>query len=220
MDEDAFIRVLKEGLQELSIGVQDRIIEDFVTYKQELLEWNRKIDLTTITRPEEIAVKHFIDSLIPSKFIKEGAFVMDIGSGAGFPGIPLKILRQDLKVLLLEATQKKYTFLKHIIRLLQLNGITAVNQRAEEPGFRSVMKGTIDVVISRAFARIVDFFDIARHYVKETGAIIGMLGKEWKAAIDEVEPVLKLNGFILSKKEEYYLPFQMGTRVIAVIEKK
>lgn len=215
-----FESVLLNGLRELAIEVDCKVVENFIKYKDELNLWNRKIDLTGLNTDEEFAIKHFIDSLIPARFIKENAFLMDIGTGGGFPGIPLKIYRPDLKVLLLESSEKKVVFLKHIIRVLGLKDITPINQRAEDKGFQSIMKETVDVVISRAFTKFKDFFDIARFYVKQGGSIIGMLGREWESRLKEAEPSIRLYGFEVRRKECFNLPGNMGTRAIAVIVRK
>lgn len=214
--KENFIQVLRQGMSELSLNIDESIIESFYTYSIELLEWNKKIGLTSITSIEEVAIKHFIDSVLPAKFINNGSFLMDIGTGGGFPGIPLKIYMPDLKVLLLEASEKKVTFLKHIIRVLGLREITPINQRAEAKGFSSIMKETLDVVVSRAFTNFRDFFNIARLYVKQGGAIIGMLGKGWESALKEAEPLIKVNGFAIRTTECFELPRNMGYRAIVV----
>ncbi len=217
--KEDFVQVLRDGLKELSINMDDNILESFYNYTAELLEWNKKIDLTSITSMEEVAIKHFIDSLFPAKFIKNGAFLMDIGTGGGFPGIPLKIYRPDIKVLLLETSEKKLIFLKHIIRTLGLKHITPINQRAEDKGFRSIMKETLDVVISRAFTNFRDFFDVARLYVNRGGSVIGMLGREWESALKEAEALIRTNGFVIKKTECFELPRNMGSRAIVVLAK-
>jgi len=215
-----FAEILHEGLKELSFPVDNRIISQFETYKRELVEWNRRIDITSIATDEDMAIKHFIDSLLPSVFIKNGAFVMDIGSGGGFPGIPLKIYKPDLRMILLEASEKKVVFLKHIIRILGLKNITPINQRAEDKGFRTVMKETVDVVLSRAFSRFKDFFDIARHYVRPGGMVIGMLGREWERAIQEADSLIKTYGFEVKITRHFELPRQKGQRTIIGVVRK
>lgn len=215
-----FESVLMDGLRGLAIEVDSKIIEYFRIYLKELNLWNRKIDLTGLSTEEEFAIKHFIDSIIPARFIKDNSFLVDIGTGGGFPGIPLKIYRPDLKVLLLEATEKKVVFLKHVIRVLGLRDITPINQRAEDKGFQSIMKETVDVVISRAFTRFKDFFEIARFYVKQGGSIIAMLGREWESALKEAEPAIRIHGFEVRKNDCFNLPRNMGTRAIIVLVRR
>src|SRR5712691_5224577 len=145
MDNDSLDRFF-EALRRLPVGageaqggegalVAARFLEQFLRYREELLDWNTRINLTAITDPEKILLKHFLDSLsLLSVYDKPEARVLDIGAGAGFPGLPLKIVRPQWKIVLLEATGKKVTFLQHVIETLHLRGIKAVHGRAEELG--------------------------------------------------------------------------------------
>src|SRR6266702_891159 len=143
MDNDSLERFF-ESLRRLPVGageaqggegalVAARFLEQFLRYRQELLDWNTRINLTAITDPEEGLFKHFLDSLsLLTVYDNPQARLLDIGAGAGFPGLPLKIVRPDWHVILLEATGKKVTFLRHIIETLQLENVVAVHGRAEE----------------------------------------------------------------------------------------
>lgn len=215
-----FKSVLMDGLREINIELDSKKIEYFSIYLKELNNWNRRIDFTGPSTWEEFAIKYFIDSIIPARFIKGNSFLMDIGTGVGFPGIPLKIYRPDLKVLLLEATEKRVAFLKQVIRILGLKDITPINQRPEDRRFQSIMKETVDVVISRDFIRFKDFFDVARFYVKQQGRIIGMLWEKWESSLQEAEPSIRVHGFEVKNRECFDLPRNMGTRTILVIEKR
>src|SRR5437660_7937218 len=108
-------------------------LAQFLRYRQELLDWNTRMNLTAITDPDEVLIKHFLDSLsLLIVYDRPGTRLLDIGAGAGFPGLPLKIVRPDWQVVLLEATAKKVTFLQHVIEVFQLQNVTAVHGRAEE----------------------------------------------------------------------------------------
>lgn len=214
-----FVSVLEKGAQELSLPLSKETIVNFSRYCEELMLWNRRIDLTALTTPADLAIKHFLDSLLPARFIKENAFVMDIGTGAGFPGIPIKVYRADTRVLLLDSSEKKITFLKHIIRTLKLKDITPIHQRAEDRGFQSIMKETIDVVISRAFAQFKDLFGVARRFPKQGGSIIGMLGSNWESALKEAEPTIKGEGYKIDTISHFTLPFGKGERTIVVLKR-
>ena len=128
--------LLYEGAKQLDIQIDKRNIDKFATYALELLKWNQKTNLTAITDPVEVAVKHFLDSIVPVKIIPHQASLLDIGSGGGFPGIPLKISLPHLSVTLIDASRKKVSFLKHIIRILELGNIKALHIRSEVHGFR------------------------------------------------------------------------------------
>src|SRR5438034_6549454 len=131
------------------------VIQQFLRYRQELLDWNTRFNLTAITDPEEVLIKHFLDSLsLLIAYDRPGARLLDIGSGAGFPGLPLKIARPHWQVVLLEATGKKVTFLRHMIELLQLTGIEAVHGRADDLSHKSEYRASFDVVTARAVASL------------------------------------------------------------------
>src|SRR5713101_10184551 len=135
MSQGDMFSLFVQGIRRLDTNVTDRQVEQFLLYRQELLDWNARFNLTAITDPEEILIKHFLDSLsLLMAYDRPGARLLDIGAGAGFPGLPLKIVRPQWHVTLLEATGKKVTFLQHMIELLQLTGIKAVHWRAEELG--------------------------------------------------------------------------------------
>ena len=111
-------RLVIDGARKLGIEIDESVVAAFSVHAFELVKWNRKINLTSITQPREIAIKHFVDSLVPAPFIPENARLLDIGSGGGFPGIPLKILKPSLSVLLIDGVRKKANFLKQLLRAL------------------------------------------------------------------------------------------------------
>jgi 16S rRNA (guanine527-N7)-methyltransferase len=187
MDEvlpGAFLSGLRQlGLQSVGAGegtfivarIQDlpTVIQQFLLYRQELLDWNTRFNLTAITDPEEILLKHFLDSLsLLIAYDRPGARLLDIGSGAGFPGLVLKIVRPDWQVTLLEATGKKVTFLQHMIELLQLKGIEAVHGRAEELAHQAEYRASFDVVTARAVASIPTLLEYAAPFCRVGGQII------------------------------------------------
>ncbi|HEY4716271.1 MAG TPA: 16S rRNA (guanine(527)-N(7))-methyltransferase RsmG [bacterium] len=216
----AFLDVLKICLAEAQIDADEDALEKFRAYSEELKVWNQRTDLTTIESEEDIAIKHFIDSLLVARFIPENAFLLDIGSGAGFPGIPIKIIKPSVRLLLLDSSEKKVIFLKHIIRLLRLGNASSLQQRAEDAAFTKIMAGTLDVVISRAFARVAEYIEIAEPYAKPEGSIICMLGKEWRSAVMEAEGIIKEKGLKMGQAREFVLPRGKGIRGIAVIKKE
>lgn len=147
--------------------------EQFLLYEQELLDWNTRMNLTAITNPEEVQIKHFLDSLsILSIYDKPHTRLLDIGSGAGFPGLPLKIVRPDWQVVLLEATAKKVTFLQHVIEALQLQNVTAVHGRAEEFAHKQEYRATFDLVTARAVAALPTLLEYAAPFCRIGGQII------------------------------------------------
>jgi 16S rRNA (guanine527-N7)-methyltransferase len=164
--------IIQTGARSLAIDVDARQIDQFAMYAGELIKWNRKINLTAITDPAALAVKHFLDSIAPAALIPTGASVLDIGSGAGFPGIPLKIVRPDLRVTLNDAVRKKVNFQKHVIRTLGLENIESHQIRAEQ--FST--ENPFDVVITRALSALTEFVTLALPLLAEDGVMLALKG--------------------------------------------
>jgi 16S rRNA (guanine527-N7)-methyltransferase len=172
-----------EGLYQLGLELTEQQSGQFLRYREELLDWNTRINLTSITDPEEVLIKHFLDSLsLLMVYDTSNARLLDIGAGAGFPGIPLKIVRPQWQVVLLEATGKKVRFLQHIIETLQLKDVVAVHGRAEELAHKAEYRASFDVVTARAVASLPTLLEYAAPFCRVGGQIIfpkkGELTKE------------------------------------------
>lgn len=172
--------LLKKGLNELGFLYSEDQIDTFMTFLHELKKWNRAYNLTALKTNEDIIIKHFLDSILYLKAISpsplmgegwgEGLKIADAGTGAGFPGIPIKIIKPELDITLIESSRKKSIFLRHIIRILKLNGISVLNNRIESLGKR--YEKTYDVIVSRATFKIRDFLKKACPYIKEDGWLV------------------------------------------------
>src|SRR5579859_6754465 len=162
------------GLAQLGLDGQDPLlVEQFILYRNALLEWNARFNLTAITDPEEVLLKHFLDSLaLLTVYDRPEVCLLDIGSGAGFPGLPLKIARPQWRVTLLEATGKKVTFLRHVIETLQLEQIEVVQGRAEEIAHKQEYRATFDVVTARAVSSLPNLLECCAPYCRVGGSII------------------------------------------------
>ncbi len=179
MYEDVSSQFL-DGLYQLGLAdresgehTDDVLFSKFLRYQQELLEWNAKFNLTAITDPEEVQLKHFLDSLsLLQVYDRQHAHLLDIGSGAGFPGIPLKIARPEWRVTLLEATGKKALFLRHMIDVLQLNEIDVVHGRAEEIAHEKKYRSSFDIVTARAVASLSSLLEYCAPYSHVKGLIV------------------------------------------------
>jgi 16S rRNA (guanine527-N7)-methyltransferase len=204
--ESADLRdMLENGARKLGIDFGDRESDLFFTYLKELVEWNRKINLTAIRDAKGIVTRHFLDSLAVNGFLHGARSLLDIGSGAGFPGIPLKIVRPSLNVVLLDGVGKKVAFMRNVVRSLGLKGIKAVHGRVEDCSVITQYRGAFDVVVSRAFARLSDFLTVAAPYTKEGGLIIAVKGPKGGDELEEgtAHPhILRLE-----KVEEITVPF-------------
>lgn len=185
----------------------------FDRYLQLLLKWTKTYNLTAITDPAEIKIKHFEDSLAPLPFLPNPCRLLDIGTGAGFPGIPLKIKRPDLEVVLLDSRRKKIAFCEAVIRELGLKGVQAVQCRAEDKKNQQKL-GRFDVVISRATFSIADFLKIVRPYLKEGGRAIAMKSRDWS------EEKAKLEGWERVNVFDYALSKSLGARSLLFFKPK
>jgi 16S rRNA (guanine527-N7)-methyltransferase len=151
---DPWRALTKKGAEAMNVPIGTREMDQLGTHAVELIRWNRKINLTRITDPFEIAVRHFLDSMVAVNLIPANARVLDVGSGGGFPGIPLKILMSSLRLTLIDASRKKAHFLKHIIRTLGLDHTDAIHLRAEDMDRENGFTAGFDVIVSRALTSL------------------------------------------------------------------
>ncbi|MDY7032205.1 MAG: 16S rRNA (guanine(527)-N(7))-methyltransferase RsmG [Thermodesulfobacteriota bacterium] len=217
--EKLFSEILLNGAREIHISLPNDIVGMFEKYMQELRKWNSKINITRIHDDLGIVVKHFIDSISPSRYIPSYASILDIGSGGGFPGIPLKIVNPTIRVTLLESTLKKVNFQKHIIRVLKLDKIVAIHGRAEDHELYKRIDLPFDVVISRAFSDLKNFLEVAEPYVKRRGRIIAMRGRDVREEILENKEKIENLKLQVDDVNEFYLPYVKEKRSIIVFSK-
>lgn len=174
--KDKFAVQLKEEVKQMGIELADHQIDQFYQYYELLIHWNSMVNLTAITQMEEVVTKHFVDSLSLKKIIvdidQKPRRLIDVGTGAGFPGIPLKIVFPELEVTLLDSLNKRVKFLNEVIKNLQLTGITAVHGRAEDLGRDNVSRETYDLCVSRAVANLATLSEYCMPFVKTGGYFI------------------------------------------------
>ena len=176
--------LLKQGLEELSLPPFEEYLISFKTYLFELKKWNRVHNLTGIKEDADIITKHFLDSLLYMKGMPQGALkVADIGSGAGFPGIPIKIIRPEIEMYLIESSVKKTLFLRHIINLLKIKNIVVIEERVENIKESFI----VDVAITRALFTIDDFIRKASHIVKDGGILIHSKGPKIREELKKLK---------------------------------
>lgn len=192
--------------------------EEFEKFRSLLLEYNEKYNLTSITEEKDIYYKHFLDSVIGERFFKEGARVCEIGSGAGFPSIPLKIIRPDLKLDLFESVGKKCAFLQAVVDNFQFKDVHIYNIRAEEAAKSVDFREKYDHATARAVARMNTLSEYCLPFVKVGGSFIAYKSGD-TTEIDEAKSAYKILGARLKGIETYALPENYGERSIAVIEK-
>ncbi len=189
---DSFGSVLKNVLTEFDIGISDKACEKLSRYYELLIEWNEKMNLTAITEPEDVALKHFADSLslLSHLDLRQGSSVIDVGTGAGFPGMVLKIARPDIRLTLLDSLKKRLTFLDEVCSELGMDDVALIHSRAED-GSRTDLRDSFDCAVSRAVASLNVLCEYDMPYVKVGGRFIAMKGKDAQTEIDEAESAVK-----------------------------
>ena len=219
MKLEEFSKIFKESIQKINLKIDEIKINKFYKYMKLLIEWNEKINLTAINDPKEIIIKHFIDSLTVSKEIENSSTIIDVGTGAGFPGIPLKIFDSSLNITLLDSLNKRTIFLKEVIKELDLNNIEVIHGRAEDYAHKKNYRECYDYAISRAVAPLNILCEYLIPYVRVNGKMIAMKGSNATEEILSSETALtKLNANI-SKSNKVILPNESGERYILIIEK-
>ena len=213
-----FEEIISNGLKKFNIKYEEIILGKFVQYKELLLEWNNKINLTSITDEEGIAIKHFIDSLSIYKYIKESKSIIDIGTGAGFPGIPIKILCGGMNVVLLDSLNKRINFLNTVIKSLELNKIEAIHGRAEEYGAKSGYREKFEVAVARAVSSLPILIEYCMPFLKIGGRMIAMKGSDLTEINISNKALTELGG-IIESIENFTLPCSDINRNVIIIQK-
>lgn len=209
-------KLLKDSASALNVALEGRALDLFDRYYRELLRWNEKMNLVSVRTPEEIVIKHFVDSLTPMPYIiaPQGR-LLDIGSGGGFPGIPLKIARPVLQVSLLEASRKKSSFLRHLIRQLPLSQAEVIHARVESTMADNAFRYAFNTVISRAVFKLPALFTMARFFLSPGGLLIAMKGPRGEA--EETEPPHD-SGMRCIACHDLRLPYDGGKRKIMIFQ--
>jgi 16S rRNA (guanine527-N7)-methyltransferase len=210
--------LLVSGTKELGIDLSGEQLARLDLYAEELKKWNRKINLTAITDDEGIAVKHFVDSLSLMKVVQGSGRLLDIGSGAGFPCIPVKIVLPDLEMVSVDAVVKKISFQKQAVRLLNLVQFTATHVRAET--LEETYPEYFDWVVSRAFSDIPSFVAMALPLLKSDGRIVAMKGRNAAEEVVAAEDALAKMGVRVDSIENFPLPGAGDARSLVVMVKK
>lgn len=214
MNFEDFRKELVEKALKIRIELSEHQIEQFYIYMKLLTEWNEKINLTAIIEPKEIILKHFIDSLTISSQIQQSRTIADIGSGAGFPGIPLKIVNPEKELVLIDSLSKRVNFLNEVIKKCNINGITAIHARVEEIGHNSKYRGQFDVTTSRAVAKLNVLLEYMMPLVKLGGKCICLKGPNIDDEIEESKKALNILRGEISKIEKINLPDSDNKRTI------
>ena len=211
-------QLLVAGARSFGLELTPAELNRFDQYRVLIQKWAGKVSLTAIRDDREIVLKHFLDSLAVHPLLSDSLFVLDLGAGVGCPGIPLKIVRPSLRLLLLESKSKKVSFLNQVIRTLELSDTRAIPQRAESSPFQEGLKGQVDVVLARAVGKLDWLVRLSAPYLRRGGRLIAMKGPDPEAEIREAGPALEaLRGRVLEVRR-YELPETGGSRSLVVVE--
>ncbi len=210
---------LKKYAESFGVVLDEKALERFDIYGRLLAEWNEKINLTAITDPEGIALKHFADSLSVLKYCKigEGASLIDVGTGAGFPGLALLIARPDIKLTLLDSTKKKLGVIEDILSNIGLSA-ELLHSRAEEAGQKADFREKFDFATARAVANLRELSEYCLPFVKKGGSFISMKAAKADEEISGAKKAIAVLGGKIEKTESFNL-FEAGERNIVVIKK-
>lgn len=217
MQLDQFIEKLKLN----NIELTDKQLDQFDTYYKLLVEWNEKMDLTTIIEREDVYLKHFYDSLTPSFHhdLTKKITVCDVGAGAGFPSIPLKICFPQLKITIVDSLKKRITFLEHLIKELGLDNVQVHHSRAEDFAQDKSNRESYDLVLARAVARMSVLSELCLPLCKVNGLFIAMKGSDVADELEDATKAIRTVGGRLQEQVSLQLPREKSDRTIVMIKK-
>ena len=212
---------LKEGLEQLHMVTSPEILEKFERFKALLIEWNEKINLTAIIDPVEVDIKHFVDSVtcLATGYIKDGNSVIDVGTGAGFPGVPIKILNRSLKVTLLDSLNKRVKYLEDVVSKLELEDVKLVHARAEDGGINKLYREKYDIALSRAVAAMNVLCEYCLPFVKLGGYFICQKGPSYKEELEHAAKAIEVLGGKVKEVKSYKLANSEITHYVIIIQK-
>ena len=217
MEKEVFFEEMQKKL-DIKLNVEQ--LEKFYKYMGLLIEWNEKMNLTAITEPNEIILKHFVDSLTILKEISNNSKVVDVGTGAGFPGIPLSIANESLKITLVDSLNKRLIFLQEVIEKLELKNVEIIHSRAEDFGQNKKYRENFDFATSRAVANLSTLSEYLIPLVKINGKCICMKASDVEEEINQAKNAINVLGGTIEKIEEFKLPESDIGRTIIIINKQ
>lgn len=202
------IDILRQGIEDFGIEASDKMLADFQKYKEILVEWNQKMNLTGIEDEKEVFIKHFLDSIsaVSKGYIKNGMSLIDVGTGAGFPGMPLRISLPDLKVTLLDSLNKRINFLQEVANQIDIDDIEFIHGRAEDFGKDENYRECFDIATARAVAGLPALMEFCVPFVKVGGHFVCLKGPNANLELEESKKAMEVLGIEYIEKIDIKLP--------------
>lgn len=194
MNKSEFESVFLDEAKKIDVSINDDMLNKFYTYMKEIIDWNEKVNVTAITDEKMFIVKHFIDSLTVNRFVKDKECIIDIGTGAGFPGIPLKIVNPNLKVTLIDSVNKKLNVIRDISEKIKLNNLQIIHTRAEDLAIKNEYREKYDVATTRAVSNLSTILEYMLPFVKVGGYAVCMKGPNYKEELDNARNAITVMG--------------------------
>ncbi|WP_122641051.1 16S rRNA (guanine(527)-N(7))-methyltransferase RsmG [Romboutsia sp. Marseille-P6047] len=213
--------ILRQGILEFGIDANDQMINDLKTYREILVDWNQKMNLTGIEEEKEVFIKHFLDSIsaVQNGYIKDGISLIDVGTGAGFPGLPLKICLKDIKLTLLDSLNKRINFLQEVSNAVNLEDVEFIHGRAEDFGKNSEYREKYDVATARAVAGLPILMEFCVPFVKVGGYFVCLKGPNANLELEESKVAMEVLGVEFVEKIDIELPNEELKHNILVFKK-
>ncbi|MDD2572929.1 MAG: 16S rRNA (guanine(527)-N(7))-methyltransferase RsmG [Bacillota bacterium] len=215
------VELLKKGAHGLGVTVTGEQVDQLMEYMRMLTDWNKRMNLTAITEDRDVIIKHFLDSITcaATGYVNDGLKAIDVGTGAGFPGIPLKIMYPDLEITLLDSLKKRVVFLECVIARLGLKGAVPIHGRAEELARDVAHREKYQLCFSRAVAHMSVVSEYCLPFVETGGVFLAMKGPGYIEEIDQADRAIGILGGCMSQVRDFRLPFTDITHYIIIIEK-
>ena len=216
-----FTEALEQAAREYGLSLTPKQLSDFTVYYELLIEWNEKMNLTAITDPQEVAIKHVVDSLscMDTEFLPENCTLIDVGTGAGFPGFPIKIMRPDIRLTLLDSLNKRVSFLKEVGSRLDIQDVNYIHGRAEEVARTKEHREKYQVSSARAVARLNILCELCIPFLSLNGCFIAPKGAQYQEELNEAKNALSILGAKAVKVAPVKLPVIEDIRAVIYIQK-
>lgn len=214
-------QVLREGARQLGVVLNDRQVSQMMLYSEMLADWNTRLNLTAITAGEDTITKHFLDSLTcaATGYVADGLRAVDVGTGAGFPGIPLKIVYPDLRITLLDSLNKRIDFIKKVIAELDLKGAMPLHGRAEDVARDAAHREKYQLCFSRAVAHLSVVSEYCLPFVEEGGLFLAMKGPGYAEEVEEAKRAIEILGGEIADRAQFQIPYTDIIHYIVIIRK-